>query len=43
MSAGGFIGFKATFAAIAGVLVTPLVALWAIAAPVEPLRRDSAA
>jgi hypothetical protein len=43
MSPGGFVGFKAAFAALAGMLVTPPIALWAIAVPVGPVRRDSAA
>jgi hypothetical protein len=42
MSVGGFVLYKAAFAAGAGAVVTPLVALWAIA-EAPPLRRGPGA
>jgi len=42
LSLGGFVVFKAVFAALAAVLVTPAVALWAIAGTPGG-RRDSVA
>jgi hypothetical protein len=36
MSVGEFILFKAAFAALAGALVTPVIALWAIAEGPDP-------
>ena len=38
LSVGEFILFKAAFAALAGALVTPVIALWAIAEGPEPAR-----
>lgn len=46
MSFGRFLLFKSTFAAVAGLIFTPLVALYALAGagvPAAPVRRGSAA